>query len=152
MKNLTVTSDHILDINAVYSDKDERQLKSLEQILSQNNISIPSKSISNSNQTISKIELVVYKELIIMGEPFQIIESENIISLVHKNWSLQGSGVSLLKAESDLLYNATELFEVYSNIEESDLTKEAKNLKHYLEKIYYYGSKKTFRDQKSTKQ
>lgn len=153
MENLTTTYKHSQNKieSSSYSDKGQRQLKSLDQILSQNKIILSRKTVSNSSQTIPKIELAVHKEYIVLGEPFQIVESEDIISLGHKNWSLQGSGVSLLKAENDLIYNAIEMYEVYSNIEEIELTKEAKSFQNYLEIIYYYGPKKAFKNPKSTK-
>ena len=72
----------------------------------------------------------------IADEEFCIeIDAEGDLFIRHPTWSLVGSGASLLEAERDLLFEASELKEVLGNVPFERLDEEARRLLLFLDKV-----------------
>lgn len=70
--------------------------------------------------------------IIIKNEKFYIERENNLFYLVHPKWSLIGVGKTLHNAEINLIKEAKELFSVFKNISNKNLSNDGLELKKYL--------------------
>ena len=81
----------------------------------------------------------IQRDYSIQGFNFNIEIKEDNIKISHPNWSLEAEGNDLVQAEKNLIDEAKELSQVYLDIPESQLDKNALELREFLFSIRDFG-------------